>query len=94
MRVAKTKALISFAVTSKLICVFVFVYADCWFSHEAARMFYIGLNLELIYEGLCGTFYTLFLSSLMTCFSCGKSKMCLFHVNITKINTVFVSSKL
>ena len=33
--VAKTKALIS---TAKLICVFVFAYADCWFSHEAAHL--------------------------------------------------------
>ena len=41
MRVAKTKALISFEVTAKLICVFVFGYADCWFSHEAAQIFYI-----------------------------------------------------
>ena len=39
MRVAKTKTLISFAVTAKLICVFVFAYADRWFSHEAAHMF-------------------------------------------------------
>ena len=39
MRVAKTKALISFAVTAKLICVFVFAYADCWFSHEVAHLF-------------------------------------------------------
>ena len=38
MRVAKTKALISFAVTAKLICAFVFAYADCWFSHEAAHL--------------------------------------------------------
>ena len=38
IRVAKTKALISFAVTAKLICVFVFTYADCWFSHEAAQL--------------------------------------------------------
>ena len=37
IRVAKTKALISFAVTAKLICVFVFAYADCWFSHEEAQ---------------------------------------------------------
>ena len=29
--VAKTKALISF-------CIFVFAYADCWFSHEAAHI--------------------------------------------------------
>ena len=35
--VAKTKAPISFAVTAKLICVFVFAYADCWFSHETAQ---------------------------------------------------------
>ena len=34
----KTKALISFAVTAKLICAFVFAYADCWFSHEAAQI--------------------------------------------------------
>ena len=30
--VAKTKALISFAVTAKLVCPFVFAYLDCWFS--------------------------------------------------------------
>ena len=40
MYVAKIKALISFAVTAKLICVFVFAYAKCWFSHDAAQMFY------------------------------------------------------
>ena len=36
IRVAKTKALISFAVTAKLI--FDFAYADCRFSHEAAHI--------------------------------------------------------
>ena len=35
--VAKTKALISFAVTVKLICVFVFAYAKRWFSHVVAH---------------------------------------------------------
>ena len=35
---AKTKALISFAVTAKLICVFVFAYAKSRFSHDAAHM--------------------------------------------------------
>ena len=35
---AKTKTLISFAVTAKLICVFVFAYAKIWFSHDAAHM--------------------------------------------------------
>ena len=36
IRVAKTKALISFVVTAKLICVFVFAYANIRFSHDAA----------------------------------------------------------
>ena len=38
MRVAKTKALISFAVTAKLICVFVFAYAKIRFSQIEARI--------------------------------------------------------
>ena len=38
MRVAKTKALISFAVTAKLICAFVLAYANCWSSHVAAQI--------------------------------------------------------
>ena len=40
-REAKTKALISFAVTAKLICAFVFAYADCWLSHEAAQNYVV-----------------------------------------------------
>ena len=38
--IAKTKALISCAVTvtAQLICPFGFAHADCWFSHEAAQM--------------------------------------------------------
>ena len=35
---AKTKALISFAVTAKLICALGFAYANCWFSYAAAQM--------------------------------------------------------
>ena len=35
---AKTNALISFAVTAKLICVFVFAYAKRWFSHDTAHI--------------------------------------------------------
>ena len=38
IRVAITKALISFAVTAKLICVFVFAYAKSRFSHGAAHI--------------------------------------------------------
>ena len=37
-KVAKTKALISFAATAKLICVFVFAYAKIRFSHVAAHI--------------------------------------------------------
>ena len=55
IRVAKTKALISFVVTAKLICAFVFVYADCWFSHAAAQTTFqvfkncpIKLSLEAV----------------------------------------------
>ena len=39
IRVAKTKVLISFAVTAKVICVFVFAYAKIRFSHDAAHMY-------------------------------------------------------
>ena len=37
MLLFRYKVLISFAVTAKLICVFVFAYAKCWFSHDAAH---------------------------------------------------------
>ena len=39
VRVAKTKELISFTVTAKLICAFVFAYAErSYFSHVAAHI--------------------------------------------------------
>ena len=31
-----TNTVISFVVTAKLVCAFVFAYADCWFSYAAA----------------------------------------------------------
>ena len=46
IQVAKTKALISFAVTAKLICVFIFAYAKRWFSHDAAQMLSILNKLK------------------------------------------------
>ena len=46
IRVAKTKALISFAVTAKLICAFVFAYADCWFSHGKAQILKLIMQLN------------------------------------------------
>ena len=39
INVAKTKALMSFAVTAKLICVFIFAYAQRVFSHDAAKKY-------------------------------------------------------
>ena len=35
---SETKALISFAVNAKLVCVFVFAYAKSPFSHDAAQL--------------------------------------------------------
>ena len=32
--------MISIAVTAKLICAFVFAYANCWFSHEVAHLLF------------------------------------------------------
>ena len=46
---AKTKALISFAVTAKLICVFVFAYAKSRFSHNEAHIKLRELKRETIY---------------------------------------------
>ena len=43
---AEIKALISFAVTAKLICVFVFAYADCLFSHDAAHIMLTWIMLS------------------------------------------------
>ena len=60
MHVAKTKALISFAVTfavtAKLICVFVFAYAKCWFSHDTAHILCDiswRFDFHFITQGVC-----------------------------------------
>ena len=44
----KTKVLISFAVTAKLICVFVFAYAKRRFSHDTAHI------TDLLFLGVPG----------------------------------------
>ena len=49
--VAKTKALISFAVTEKLISVFVFAYAKSRFSHEEAH-YVVGTEAHQFIVGL------------------------------------------
>ena len=93
---AKTKALISFAVTAKLICVFVFAYANCWFSHEAAQIifFFQILNLEnfqlnfwIIVTLVRGNIhYTGLFSSCMFIATILKTfvynNVCLLHVNV------------
>ena len=45
----KTKTLISFPVTAKLICVFVFAYADYEFSHDLAQSSDFVLYFDSIY---------------------------------------------
>ena len=53
----KTKALISFAVTAKLICVFVFAYAKSRFSHNEAhflmKLMLIAFSLFLFPKSIC-----------------------------------------
>ena len=53
---AKAKVLISFAVTAKLVCAFVFAYAECWFSEAGAQLkegfgalFALGGGLQLVF---------------------------------------------
>ena len=53
MYVAKNKALISSAVTAKLICFFVFAYAKRWFSHDASHLFLIYQGHNYVYQD-CG----------------------------------------
>ena len=45
----KTKALISFAVTAKLICVFVIAYAKSPFSYDAAHI----MSVHFFWHVLC-----------------------------------------
>ena len=68
MSVAKTKALISFTVTAKLICVFVFAYAKSRFSHNAAQ---IMLSITLSHF-----IFLLVLSNIIfTCCTCISSEV-------------------
>ena len=61
IHVEKTKALISFVVTAKLICVFVFAYAKIRFSHVAAHM--ISIRIVSTYDLLKKLSLLLFASS-------------------------------
>ena len=48
IRVARTKALISFADTLKLSCVFVFAYAKSRFSHDEAQIVLLSPNCNYL----------------------------------------------
>ena len=59
IRVAKTKALISFAVTAKLVCSFVFAYANCWFSYAAAHFYFtLGNGSQVDFKHLLQNYLT------------------------------------
>ena len=53
MGVAKTKALISFAVTVKLICVFVFAFAKSRLTHDAAHLSQMSTLQHLKHKQSC-----------------------------------------
>ena len=55
IQVAKTKAVISFAVTAKLICVFVFANAKIRFSHVAAQIMVLYLSIFFLFLHVCYT---------------------------------------
>ena len=44
---AKTKVLISWAVTTQLICAFVFAYAKSRFSHDMAHIIHVTIQQSL-----------------------------------------------
>ena len=46
--VEKTKALISLAVTVKLVCAFVFAWAKIWFSHIMADILVVWEHLSCL----------------------------------------------
>ena len=64
--VAKTKAMISFAVTAKLICVFVFAYAKRWFSHDSALIIFFFFALFLLVMTYCMMWKLYFSFQLLT----------------------------
>ena len=47
---AELKALISCVVTAQLTCVFVFAYADCWFSNASVHLLYCRNFVISIYS--------------------------------------------
>ena len=56
---SENKAPISFAVTAKLICVFVFEFAKIWFSHDEAKIMQTLLQTHLIQEQSGSSLFTI-----------------------------------
>ena len=69
IHIVKTKALISFAVTAKLISDFVFAFAKSRFSHEGAHVIFVGTctgKILLLYlQAHCSLLSELFMSRLV-----------------------------
>ena len=86
----KTKALISFTVTAKLICVFVFAYAKSRFSHDEAHIAktdQTGWMLRLI-ESWMATNTTLLVLS-QSGFNFDEYKRCMYRRSIVLNSTSF-----
>ena len=82
--VAKTKALISFAVTAKLICVFVLAYAKSRFSHHAAHMqeSRVSLDMNHILQNLYSSFCRLLKDTLLYMYILFIWIMHVYYINI------------
>ena len=74
VRVVKTKALISCAVTAQLICAFVFTYAEIWFPHDAAHLIIIA--------------ETVWIENFVSCFGIMQSEWFVSSVALDKLTAV------
>ena len=92
----KTKALISFAVTAKLVWAFVFAYANCLFSHAAAQLLY-SYNYSDTYESQkcdyvhCYKMFCIKLTIYLTRDTITSRKLCWFrkkHLTSTSVHVL------
>ena len=95
IREARTKALISCAVTAQLICAFVFAYADCWFYDTVAHYYYfvfvIAMNTCVTFVKFCEiklnnilkTFNSYFIPNITT--ECSLHPLFSFEMTVDKL---------
>ena len=76
IRVAKTKALIIFGVTAKLICLFVFAYAKSRFSHNEAY-----LLVSVLYAENARSNLSIHWAHMPLCWYCRARLLLIRHVN-------------